>query len=104
MRIFGLVIMRGKRYDEHNAAVDREITALKIKIGALEFDKKEFEKLAKYWRKEVGTRDGYIYKLQKELHMAEIQIEQLNEMNAGLWEMKDATMKAERNNDENRID
>lgn len=83
MRIFGLVIMGAKRYDEHNAAVDREMEALKVKIGSLEFDKKE---------------------LQKQLKDAEIRIENLEEMNAGLWEMKDATMKAERNNDENRID
>lgn len=67
MRILGLVIMRAKRYDEHNAAVDREMEALQVKIGSLEFDKKE---------------------LQKQLKDAEIRIENLEEMNAGLWEMK----------------
>ena len=67
MRIFGLVIMSAKRYDEHNAAVDRESEELKVKIGSLEFDKKE---------------------LQKQLKDAEISIENLEEMNAGLWEMK----------------
>ena len=67
MRVFGLVIMRAKRYDEHNAAVGREMEALQVKIGSLEFDKKE---------------------LQKQLKDAEIRIEDLEEMNAGLWEMK----------------
>lgn len=67
MRIFGLVIMSAKRYDEHNAAVDREMYDLKVKIGSLDFDKKE---------------------LQKQLKDAEIRIENLEEMNAGLWEMK----------------
>lgn len=67
MRIFGLVIMSVKRYDETEAFIWKEIEKVMVKSGALEFDKKE---------------------LQKQLKDAEIRIENLEEMNAGLWEMK----------------
>lgn len=67
MRIFGLVIMSAKRYDETDAFIWKQIERLMVKNGALEFDKKE---------------------LQKQLKDAEIRIENLEEMNAGLWEMK----------------
>ena len=67
MRIFGLVIMSVKRYDETEAFIWKEIEKVMVKNGALEFDKKE---------------------LQKQLKDAEIRIENLEEMNAGLWEMK----------------
>lgn len=67
MRILGLVIMRAKRYDETEAFIWKQIERLMVKIGSLEFDKKE---------------------LQKQLKDAEIRIENLEEMNAGLWEMK----------------
>lgn len=67
MRIFGLVIMSAKRYEETDAFIWKQIERLMVKNGALEFDKKE---------------------LQKQLKDAEIRIENLEEMNAGLWEMK----------------
>ena len=67
MRILGLVIMSVKRYDETEAFIWKQIERLMVKNGALEFDKKE---------------------LQKQLKDAEIRIENLEEMNAGLWEMK----------------
>lgn len=67
MRVFGFVVMRAKKYDTLDAWVQNQFEKLLVKIGALEFDKKE---------------------LQKQLKDAEIRIENLEEMNAGLWEMK----------------
>lgn len=74
MRIFGLVIMKEKRYEELDRFIWNQFEKMLVKIGALEFDKRE---------------------LQKKLKDAEIRIEQLEEMNDGLWEMKDPTMKGE---------
>ena len=75
MRIFGLVIMPAKRYDETEAFIWKEIEKVMVKNGALEYEKKQ---------------------LQKMLKDAEIKIEQLNEMNDGLWEMKGVAVDAER--------
>lgn len=74
MRIFGFVVFREKKYLQTVSAWESMVRDCQTKIGALEFDKKE---------------------LQKKLKDAEIRIEQLEEMNDGLWEMRDPTMKGE---------
>ncbi|MBQ4092759.1 MAG: hypothetical protein IJC82_05560 [Firmicutes bacterium] len=76
MRIFGFVVLREKKYLQTVSAWESMVRDYQTKIGALEFDKKE---------------------LQKKLKDAEIRIEQLEEMNDGLWEMRGIT-------DEGRID
>ena len=75
MRIFGFVIMKEKRYDELDRFIWNQFERMLVKIGALEFDKKE---------------------LQKKLKDAEIRIEQLEEMNDGLWEMRGVSVDTER--------
>lgn len=76
MRIFGFVVLREKSFEKSNDCIVRAFLNMHAKIGALEYDKKE---------------------LQKKLKDAEIRIEQLEEMNDGLWEMRGIT-------DEGRID
>lgn len=76
MRIFGFVVLRAKSFEESNDCIASAFRKMLVKIGALEYDKKE---------------------LQKKLKDAEIRIEQLEEMNDGLWEMRGVSVDTERN-------
>ena len=75
MRIFGFVVLREAKYLQTVSAWESMVRDYQTKIGALEFDKRE---------------------LQKKLKDAEIRIEQLEEMNDGLWEMRGVSVDTER--------
>lgn len=67
MKILGFVVMKQKRYEEIDRFIIKQFENMMVKIGSLEYEKK---------------------RLSKCLKEAEIRIEQLEEMNDGLWEMR----------------
>ena len=95
MRMCGFVILREKKYLQTVSAWESMVRDYQTKIGALEFDKRELEKALQAMEKNMAEFECHCNRLQEEYAFVRETAKRLKEMNDGLWEMKDPTMKGE---------